>query len=159
MKTANVGSVLQTVTVTDPTNSALKAVMSSDVSNNVATQVVISAPTNITAGTAFTLKVSILDAYGNRVKNYAGTVHFSDSLVALGLPADYTFTAADGGIHSFSVTLNTAGSQTLSVADTANSLLVGSVVVNPKAASGGGGGGGTGGGGTGGGGGGSGKTA
>jgi hypothetical protein len=157
MKTANVGSVLQTVTVADASNSALKAVMNSDVSNNVATQVVLSAPTNITAGTAFTLKVSILDAYGNKVKNYNGTVHFSDSLAALGLPADYTFTAADGGIHSFNVTLSTAGSQTLTVADTSNSLFVGVVVVNPKASGGGGGGtsgGGTGGGGTGGGGGG-----
>lgn len=155
LKTANNGSVFQTVTVADAGNSALKSVLSSDVSNNVATQIVLAAPTNITAGTAFTLKISILDAYGNKVKNYSGTVHFSDSLAALGLPADYTFTAADGGIHSFNVTLGTAGSQTLTVVDTSDSLLTGVVVVNPKAASGGGGtgGGGTGGGGTGGGGG------
>jgi hypothetical protein len=148
------------VTVSDLKNSALKTVMSSDVSNNVATQVVLNAPTNITAGTAFTLKVSILDAYGNKVKNYFGTIHFSDSLTALGLPADYTFTSADAGIHSFNVTLSTAGSQTLTAVDTSNSLLLGSVVVNPKAAGGGGGtgGGGTGGGGTGGGGTGGGKT-
>jgi FG-GAP-like repeat len=152
LKTANVASVLQTVTVTDQTNAALKAVMSSDVTNNVATQIVLTAPTNLTAGTAFTLKLSIVDAYGNKVKNYSGKVHFSDSLTALGLPADYTFTAADAGIHSFNLTLGTAGSQTLTVVDPANSLLLGTVVVNPKAAGGGGGGTGGGGGGTGGGG-------
>ena len=55
------------------------------------------------------LKVTVLDAFGNKVKDYAGTVHFSDSLTALGLPANYTFTAADAGVHSFSVTLSTAG--------------------------------------------------
>ena len=39
------------------------------------------------------------------------------------LPADYTFTAADQGKHNFLVTFKTAGSQSLSVTDTANSSL------------------------------------
>jgi hypothetical protein len=88
--------------------------------------------------------VTVLDAYGNKVKNYTGTVRFSDSVAATGLPADYTFNDADAGIHNFTVTLNTASSQNLSVLDTANSALLGVVTVSPKSAGGGGGGGGSG---------------
>src|SRR5262249_12043873 len=51
---------------------------------------------------------------------YTGTVHFASSDPQAVLPADYTFTAADGGRHTFTATLNTAGTQTLSVTDTAN---------------------------------------
>jgi hypothetical protein len=57
------------------------------------------------------------------------------------LPADYTFTAADNGVHLFTMTLNTAGSVTLKVTDTVTSTLVGSALVNVKASGGGGGGG------------------
>src|SRR5207253_8928492 len=39
------------------------------------------------------------------------------------LPADYTFAAADAGTKTFSVTLQTPPSQTLTVADTANASL------------------------------------
>jgi hypothetical protein len=82
------------------------------------------------------------------VKNYFGTVHFSNTAGLAGLPADYTFTSADAGVASFSVTLNTVGNQTLSIVDTVNPLLNASATVSVKAASttGGGGGGGTGGG-------------
>ena len=63
------------------------------------------------------------DAYGNGVKNYFGTVHFSTSAASAGLPADYTFNGADAGVHNFTLTLNTSGNQTLSVADVNNPLL------------------------------------
>jgi len=107
--------------------------------------------------------VTALDAFGNVAPTYRGTVHFRDTLSA-GLPSDYTFGATDNGVHIFSITLNTAGTQSLSVRDTANSLINGFVVLTANAPVSGGGGGGTGGGGggTGGGGGGggtSGKTA
>ncbi len=136
-----------------------------EVINGVATKFALAVPSNITAGLPFTLKVTVTDAWGNPVKNYFGTVHFADTAGAAGLPADYTFSAADAGVASFTVTLNTAGNQTLSVVDTANSSLIAKALVNVKSASGGGGGGGggatggsggggTGGGGTGGGGGG-----
>ncbi|HSV16581.1 MAG TPA: hypothetical protein VLI90_20120, partial [Tepidisphaeraceae bacterium] len=61
----------------------------------------------------------------------------------------------DAGVHTFSVTLNVAGTQTISVFDTLVSSIVGSDTLTVSTpTSGGGGGGGTGGGGTGGGGGG-----
>ena len=51
--------------------------------------------------------------------DYRGTVHFSSSDANATLPADYTFTAHDLGIHQFSnaVILRTLGQQSLQVAD------------------------------------------
>jgi hypothetical protein len=54
------------------------------------------------------------------------------------LPANYTFTSTDAGIHSFSATLKTAGSQSLTVQDTVNPSVSGAqsgITVNPVAAS------------------------
>jgi hypothetical protein len=45
------------------------------------------------------------------------------------LPADYTFTADDGGVHSFSATLKTAGSQSLIATDTAASSITGTQTI------------------------------
>src|SRR5206468_2378874 len=52
--------------------------------------------------------------------------------------ADYTFTSADAGQHTFSATLKTAGSQSLTATDTSNNTLTGAqagITVNPAAAS------------------------
>lgn len=49
---------------------------------------------------------------------YLGTLHFTSSDGLAVLPADYTFTAADAGIHTFQVTFNTLGTQTITMADT-----------------------------------------
>src|SRR5262249_28480859 len=48
---------------------------------------------------------------------YQGRVHFTSSDPQAVLPADYTFGLVDGGTHSFSVTLKTAGAWTLTAAD------------------------------------------
>jgi hypothetical protein len=74
--------------------------------------------------------VKATDAYGNVVTSYLGKVHFSDSASGSTLPADYTFTAADSGIHVFSVTLTSTALNTITVIDTTNALVVGSLGVN-----------------------------
>jgi hypothetical protein len=51
---------------------------------------------------------------------YTGTVHFSSTDPAANLPANYTFTAADAGSHTFTATLNTGGTQSIGATDTAN---------------------------------------
>src|SRR5262249_60033656 len=73
-----------------------------------------------TAGAAYSFTLVALDAAGNVATGYTGTVHLSSSDAQAGLPADYTFTAADDGFHTFTVTLKTAGTQSVSVADTAH---------------------------------------
>jgi hypothetical protein len=72
----------------------------------------------VTHGTAFTFTVQVLDAYGNLATGYTGTVAFSSSDGAAALPGSYTFTAADGGKRSFTATLNTTGTQSLTAQDT-----------------------------------------
>jgi hypothetical protein len=49
---------------------------------------------------------------------YTGTVHFSSSDSKAVLPVNYTFTAGDAGQHTFAVTFDTTGLQSLTVKDT-----------------------------------------
>ncbi len=68
---------------------------------------VIAAPASVTAGTPFSYTVTAEDTFGNVVTGYTGPVHFTASTAdtqAL-LPVDYTFAAADAGVHTFSATL------------------------------------------------------
>jgi len=93
----------------------------------------ISAPTMNPRSLPFTVTVTALDSLGNTVTGgrYQGTIHFTSSDSAANLPANYTFTAADAGVHTFTnaVTLNTSGTQTVSATDTAISSLTGSTTV------------------------------
>lgn len=93
----------------------------------------VSAPASGTAGEAFHVTVTALDPYGNIVTGYTGTIHFTSSDGQASLPPDYTFTAADPGVHTFTITLRTAGNQTIVVTDTA-SHATGSATVAVSAA-------------------------
>jgi subtilase family serine protease len=101
-----------------------------------ATHFSVSAPSSSTAGSLFSVTVTALDGNGNTVPSYTGTVHFTSSDTLAGLPNDYTFTAADNGVHTFTnlVALKTAGSQTVTAKDTANSSISGSATVSVSAA-------------------------
>lgn len=81
------------------------------------TLVVTSSPTTTTAGNTFNLTITAQTPDGSTDTGYTGTVHFSSSDVQAGLPSDYTFTTADGGSHTFTVTLCTAGSQWVDATD------------------------------------------
>src|SRR5207253_6148829 len=96
---------------------------------SVATHFRVSAPAGTTAGAAFTVTVTALDASNNPVGAYTGTVHFSSADAQALLPADYQFTATDGGVHAFTVVLKTAGGQTVNVTDTAAATVTGGAVV------------------------------
>jgi streptogramin lyase len=66
------------------------------------------------AGTAFSVSVTAQDSHGLTAIGFGGIVHFSSSDPRASLPADYTFTAADHGMHTFSgVAFDSAGGQTL----------------------------------------------
>jgi autotransporter-associated beta strand protein len=98
------------------------------------TFVVSGFPSQVTADDSTdVVTVTAHDAYGNVATGYAGTVHFSSSDAQAALPADTTLT---NGTGSFSVTLFTAGGQTLTATDTASGGLSGSatVTVAPAAA-------------------------
>jgi hypothetical protein len=103
-----------------------------------ATHYTVTAPSSATAGSAFTVTVTALDANNHVATSYTGTVHFSSSDTQAGLPANYTFSTGDAGVHTFTnaVTLKTAGSKGVTSTDTVNSSITGSasVTVNPAAA-------------------------
>jgi hypothetical protein len=75
----------------------------------------VSAPTTSTAGAPFSVTVTAFDQYSNIFTGYTGTIHFTSNDSQATLPADYQFTAADAGVHTFTngVILNTAGVQTV----------------------------------------------
>jgi hypothetical protein len=56
---------------------------------------------------------------------YTGTVHFTSSDFQATLPANYTFTGGDAGTHVFSVTLKTAGTQSITATDTVTGTITG----------------------------------
>jgi hypothetical protein len=85
----------------------------------------------VTAGTAFSVTVTALDANNNVFPGYLGTVHFTSDDNQADLNGDYTFTAGDAGVHTFTngVTLKTAGNKTVTVSDTVSPALTGSATV------------------------------
>lgn len=91
--------------------------------NQIATALAISAPSSATAGRSFQVTVTAEDGGGNVVTSYSGTVHFTSSDPAAGLPTNYTFTGADDGSHTFTVNLADVGSQSITVGDTSTSAL------------------------------------
>jgi hypothetical protein len=86
---------------------------------------VLSAPANVTHGVAFSVTLTVQDAYGNVVTGYTGTIHFSSSDSTATLPKNYTFTAADAGVHTFTnvFMLKKRGTATLTATDIGNSDL------------------------------------
>ncbi len=115
----------QTITGADTTKSSLAGTLTVSVQPASAASLTLSAPSSARSGSAFTVTVTLKDAFGNVATGYRGTVHFttSDALPTVVLPANYTFTAADAGTHAFSVTLWTVGTQTVTARDTVNGAL------------------------------------
>jgi hypothetical protein len=95
-------------------------------------------PSSIQAGSAGSFTVTALNPDGSIDTSYTGTVYFTSSDDQAALPANYTFTATDAGKHTFSATLKTAGSQSLTAADTSTTGLAGGYMdstVTPAGAS------------------------
>jgi hypothetical protein len=90
-------------------------------------------PPTTTIGNAFDMAVLIEDAFGNIADSYQGTIHFTSSDLKAVLPADYTFTSKDQGLHSFSFTLKTAGTQSITTSDTATSITGSATGINVRA--------------------------
>ncbi len=110
---------IQTLVATDTVSSAITGTASFTIQPGPAARLNISAPAATLAGTAVSFTVSAADLYGNLATGYSGTVHFTSTDGTATLPADVTIT---GGTGTFSATLKTPGSQTITVTDTVNSL-------------------------------------
>src|SRR5262249_22485163 len=104
------------------------------VNMNDAVHLAVLAPDQAVQGEPFDLGVIALDNWGNHAFGYTGTIHFTSSDAAAQLPDDYTFSPADWGVQSFTVTLNTLGSQSIKAAGT-NGFRSGTVTVDVHGAS------------------------
>src|SRR5207253_2816967 len=115
---------------TDTVTSSITGTSSNvSVTAAAASHFAVSAPTSATAGSPFSVSVTGRDAFNNTATGYRGTVHFTttDSGNGVAVPADYTFTAGDNGVHTFTngVTLVTAGNQTVTATDTVTGSITG----------------------------------
>ena len=133
LETAGTQSIAATDTVTNTITGSLTVT----VNPAGASYFVVSGfPNPTTAGVSGTVTVTAYDQYGNVATGYLGTVAFTSSDTGAGvvLPGEYTFTAGDAGVASFSVTLVTAGSQSITATDTLTPSITGSqtgITVNP----------------------------
>jgi hypothetical protein len=112
----------QTITATD--TSALTGTSGAIVVKATAATQFLVAPATFTTtiGAAFNFTVTALDALNNTATGYSGTVHFTSSDAQAALPGDSTLTQ---GVGTFSVTLKTSGSQTITATDTVTASLTG----------------------------------
>ena len=117
-------------TLTPATSSAF------DVTSGAVTHLaVVVTPPTVTAGVPAAITVTAQDGSNNTVAAYRGTVHVTSADPQAVLPADYTFTAGDNGVHTFpgGATLKTAGTQSVTATDISNGSITGvqSVSVTP----------------------------
>jgi hypothetical protein len=102
-----------------------------------AAQLQVSAPAQVTSGIPLDITITAQDANGRTAVSYQGTVTLSttDTDPGVVLPANYTFTAADQGVHTFSggCTLITAGNQTLTATDTSEATITGTATITVNA--------------------------
>jgi hypothetical protein len=128
----------RTITATDTVTGSITGTSSSITINpGAAVSFSVSAAASQTAGVAFNFMATANDAFNNMAIGYSGTVHFTSTDGFAVLPANYTFTAGDAGVHTFSARLKTAGSQTITATDNVSFSITGtssSITVNPGAA-------------------------
>lgn len=89
----------------------------------VATHFSLMVPATVSANTSFDVTVLALDASNNTVGGYSGTIRFTSSDPQALLPGASSLT---GGAGTFSATLASVGSQTLTATDTLKAEITGS---------------------------------
>ncbi len=132
LKTAGTQSITATDTVTGTITGVQSGITVNPAGRPAAPSRASPAPT--TAGAAHNVTVTAHDAFGNVATGYTGTVTFTSSDGQAVLPANYTFTGGDAGVHTFSVTLKTAGTQSITATDTVTGTITGTqsaITVNP----------------------------
>ena len=119
---------LQSIVATDTKNSAITADQETTVTAAAASQYVVAGlPPSVVAGAGESIRVTVEDPYGNIVRGYTGTVHFTSSDSQATLPANYMFSTADQGQHTFNtLNLKTAGNQSVTATDTLYPSITGS---------------------------------
>src|SRR5215469_7987457 len=114
----------QTITATDMAKTTITGASSSIRVATGATSLSVTAPSIAMVGTAFSLTVTAIDGSGNPVTDYPGRVQFTSTDGQAVLPSNSPLTSGTG-TATFSVTLNTAGNQTITATDVVTATLTG----------------------------------
>ena len=129
------------ITVQNKAASGLSASQSVSVRAGPATAFAVGDyPTAVTVGIAGNVTITARDAFGNTASSYVGTVHLSTTDPQAVVPANYTFvtgSGSDNGVHTFAVTFKTAGTQSITAADTTANNVTGAqsgIIVRTPAA-------------------------
>src|SRR5206468_3581486 len=113
----------QTITGTDTVTSSITGTSNGiTVSADSATHFTINAQTSSTAGSAFSFTVTAQDQFNNTATRYRQSFPTRRSSDLAVLPANSTLASGTG---TFSATLKTAGSQTITGTDTVTSSITG----------------------------------
>jgi hypothetical protein len=91
-----------------------------------------------TAGSPFSITVTAKNSSGATDTSYSGTIRFTSSDGQAGLPPNFMFVPSDDGTATFTVTLKTAGTQSITATDMANSATTGKlsgISISPAGAS------------------------
>ncbi len=95
--------------------------------------ITVSAPSSATAGQSLNFTVTADSPTGGVDTGFTGTITFSSTDANAGLPGSYTFTSADQGTHTFNVTFQTAGSQSITASGSGLSATSSGISVAPAA--------------------------
>ena len=135
--TYNLSSVSLTVagtyTYTATSGSLTSAQASETVNPGAAASLQVTGlPTFTAPQMAGTATVKAADAYGNTATSFTGTVTLTSASdpTATFSPASYAYTASDTGSHTFSVTFDTAGTQTVTATAGSATGSQGNIVVD-----------------------------
>jgi hypothetical protein len=117
----------QAITATDMANPAITGTQAGIQVNAAAavTLTVSGFPSPAHKKTFYDFTVTARDRYGNVATGYTGTVTFGSDARRVTLPADYTFTAADKGVHTFQAAFLRKGVFMLSATDTSDPTIAG----------------------------------
>lgn len=120
----------QTLAVTDSANSLSAPTQNVAVAAADVSQFALSGNASTQAGADYRLTVTAKDAYGNTVTGYRGTVGLSSSDPLARLPGSHVYSAANNGAFTFTLTLSSAGSRTVTATDVTNGGIAGSMTVS-----------------------------
>ena len=123
----------QTITATDTVTNTITGTSTTITTSGAATHFAVVAPSTAGTGVAFTFTVTALDQSNSTALNYGGTVHFTSSDGQAVLPGNATLT---NGTGTFSATLRTSGSQTITATDTVTNAITGTsanILTSPAA--------------------------
>ena len=114
----------QTITATDMVKTTVTGTTSAITVAAGPSGFSVTAPGIVIAGTAFSFTVTAIDGSGNPVTDYLGRVQFTSTDGQAVLPSNSPLTSGTG-TATFSVTLKTAGTQTITATDVGTAALTG----------------------------------